>query len=267
MPKELANVITIFVTLAGAYFGCATLISVLFEVFAQITGRRARFLRAHLARLFGNQLSDRIYSNPLIRKFNETRAHSRVEKARKWAKGLDEDEVAVAYIDPRDFALTLMHEGFKKDPANSARLVPNNAHLGGHAYRVQTLLETLLEGTSGNPAHIQERIEGWFRRDQEQLSASYGVDSRAWGILLGTLTAMLVGLDTIGIVMPTPLPQIAGPVPISRLSFFLAMKISDQLRLLTSFLIGGLMISQGASFWFTMITRVANLRGEGAKPR
>jgi hypothetical protein len=266
MP-QLDNVITIAATLAGAYFACSTLISILLEVFAQITGRRARFLRRHLVRVLGHHVSKLILTNALVRKLPPSISGSHWGKAKRRMKGLHVDQAAISYIEPRDFALALLHETFERDPSRPTHLVLDPSKLGAHSAHVKNLISTLLEGTSGNPAHIQERIEVWFRRDQEQLTASYGVSSRSWGILLGTLTAMLVGLDTIAFVLQCEPSAYHCLDPISRFRYFETMQYQIQLRLVLSYVIGGLMISQGASFWFDIITRFTNIRGEVAKPR
>ena len=205
MSQGLSDVIAAFAKLAGAYYGSAVFISIVLEVFAQATGRRARTLRAHLTRLFSAPLANRILENPLIRKVRKEDDGgwfaSAWSAAHRTLKGVD---VPIAYIDPRDFALALMFEAFHESKVeNRARkLTPNPAgrvecdpkHLPAAVHR---LLETLLQDTNGNPAHIQERLEAWFRRDQAQLSAQYGTTSRCWGVLLGTSLASFVGLDTL----------------------------------------------------------------------
>jgi hypothetical protein len=100
-------------------------------------------------------------------------------------------DVPIAYIDPRDFALALMFEAFHESIAeNRARKLSHRPsdqvecdrkHLPPEVLR---LLDTLLQDTNDNPAHIQERLEAWFRRDQAQLTAEYGTTLRWWGVLL-----------------------------------------------------------------------------------
>jgi len=257
MTPELAKLIAVVATLVASYYGCAVLVSVLLEIAAQITGRRARTLRRHLNFLFGRRLAREILDNPLIRKAdrNETKKLPKPYRVAKvWAKSTD---VPVAYIEPRDFSLALMHEAFGpeeiRDKARICKLKGADA-LPEH---VRELLGTLIEGTNDNPAHIQERIEGWFRRDQQQLSAQYGARSRVWGAAAGTLIAALVGLDTIAVALqyaPACCALKSIPQPGSCVTSW------------PGYVLSGLMIAQGASFWFDVLTRITNLRSEGSRP-
>jgi len=132
------------------------------------------------------------------------------------------------------------------------------------------LLGTLLQDTHDNPAHVQERLEGWFKRDQEQLSGSYGARSRVWAVVLGTLVAFFVGLDTlklaVGDAWHAGLPWMPASLATSLSQAAHGGYWNRVLLSIPGSLLSGLMISQGASFWFDIVTRVANLRNEGAKP-
>jgi hypothetical protein len=265
MDPNLNTVLNVFAMLVASYYGCAVLISIVVEIFSQVTGRRARMLRRHLQHEFGSDLADGLLSSPLVAKFDDDK-HSGPfwhlqKKVNRLMKGR---ALPVTYIEPRDFALTMLHVAFQQEampapaleralpqhtisqggrpplvpPAIVAETEKLRPHLPPHA---RELLATLMEGTSGNPAHIQERLEGWFRRDQAQLTAYYGLRSRVWAFLFGTATAVLVNLDTLAIAHVTKLLPSLG------------------------YAISGLMISQGASFWFDIVGKVTNLRG-GQRP-
>ena len=186
-----------------------------------------------------------------------------LSRAGRLLKGIDHPhERPISYIEPRDFALALMYEGFEEIPDKNGFLKPKDQL----PKSVETLLATLLEGTSGNPAHIQERLESWFRRDQEQLSASYGADSRFWNFFPGTLIAAFFGLDTLALVSQCTLSTCVGLADRFK-DFLLNLHKWEDWRMVAGYLLSGLMISQGASFWFGIVTRLTNLRSEGARPR
>ncbi len=272
--NQLDPVVAVLATLVSSYYGCAVLISILLEIAAQVLGRRARMLRSHLVQVLGPNLAREILNNPLIRKVRDDiyagqkGVRNSLRVARHRLKGLKGNAVAVAYIEPRDFALALMREGFTgQDRQGRSRALRIKPGLPAHS---KQLLETLLQDTNDNAAHIQERLEAWFRRDQQQLTASYGTNSRLWGIALGTAIAALVGLDTIEIALrcvasPTGYPCLADGLH-SRWQTFQSQKWDRELRTVLGYLVSGLMISQGAAFWFDIISKVANVRSEGKRP-
>jgi hypothetical protein len=208
MPPSLNDVVATFARLVAGYYGSAVFISIVLEVFAQLTGRRARTLRSHLIRLFSAPLANRILDNPLIRKVRREDDGGYFASARRLAhrqlKGVD---FPIAYIDPRDFALALMFEVFDESKSeNRTRKVSiraanedecNEKDLQREVQRllnilldtkgkpavirkqldeaekclppeVRRLIDTLLQATNGNPAAFQERLEAWFRRDQNE---------------------------------------------------------------------------------------------------
>jgi hypothetical protein len=257
MTPELSKLIGTFATLVASYYGCAVLVSILLEIAAQITGRRARTLHRHLNFLFGERLARRILDNPLVRKtdWNEMKKLSKPYRA---VKALVKSTVVpVAYIEPRDFSLALMHEAFGPEEIQNKARIRELKSPDALPEHVRELLGTLIEGTNANPAHIQERIEGWFRRDQQQLSAEYGARSRLWGLAAGTLIAALVGLDTIAIAL-----QYAPACCVIKI----APQPGSCLTSWPGYVVSGLMISQGASFWFDVLAKITSMRSEGSRP-
>jgi hypothetical protein len=264
MTEGLQILITRIGTLVSSYYGAAVLITILLEIGAQITVSRARLLWSRLERILGRDLARRILDNPLVQNAGAIDWQSRM-RGRGVRRLVNRSGNYISWIEPRDFALAAVQELFEPKAGGSALLKvrtkvrtspPHPTQTATHAPKVPAgvveLFETLIQGTEGVQPHILERVENWFRRDQQQLTGIYSTRTRWVGVLLGTAIALWAGLDTIAILFPDA---------------FVSPRQTWDARYWLGCFVSGLFISQGAQFWFDIATRITNLRSGGTTPK
>jgi hypothetical protein len=247
-------------------------------------------------------LTESLYSHSLIRSLNQTTlgrlANSKVfgpsyMPSETFATALIEilqtDFKSLAKLNQSSFTTAEILEEINESglPDNLKR------DLAALALRVQTT----------NINHFKEEVAKWFDRSMERTSGVYKRDIKKWTILIGFLIALLANADTVHIVsrlskesaMSNVISQqvaervrncpdpncIAREVDndLTKLSlpigWYLPLEVNSNPIIMfwnaivkaIGWLLTGLAISMGASFWFDILNKFINVRYAGRPPK
>lgn len=255
-------------------------------------------LRTQASLASANLLTEDLYSHSLIRSLNQTTL-GRLANSKVFGPSyIPSETFATALIEvlQTDFKsltklnqLSFTTEEILKEINESG--LPDNLKrdLAALALRAQTT----------NINHFKEEVAKWFDRSMERTSGVYKRDIKKWTILIGFLIALLANADTIHIVgrlskesaisnvisqqvaervrnCPDPnciarevdndLTKLSLPI-----GWYLPLEVNsnpiimfwDAIVKAIGWLLTGLAISMGASFWFDVLNKFINVRYTG----
>jgi hypothetical protein len=269
-----STVLEVAVGMSFCYATVALIVSTVQEGLASALHLRAHTLLDGIKTMLNDPnftgLARKLYSHALVNPHDDGQgANQRALKARP------------SYIEPLHFAIALV-DAIQTVPGNYTQLGRDIDALRDP--QVRRALLGMYQRAGGDMKQFQEDVAGWFDSAMQRVSGEYKRRSLLVSLLLSLLLAILFNIDSIHLfrtlwqhpAMVAELGAAPAAVDAHAIEQLFALPIGwstfppvlDRAFLMQ---VAGWVITAstalfGAPFWFSMLQRIMQLRGTGAKP-
>lgn len=263
-----STVLEVAVGLTFCYATVALIVSTIQEALASALHMRARRLLDGIAAMLGDPnftgLARTLYSHALVNPHDPAPADPRALGSKP------------AYIEPKHFAIALL-ESVQTIPGDFVQLGRDIDGLADPA--VKRALQGFYQRANGDAVLFELAITGWFNAAMDRVSSEYKRSSMVISVLLSLLLAVLFNIDSIHLFRSLwQHPALAahiGAAPnldVGALKAMMTLPIGWQnfppvLDSSLALSIAGWLLTAstalfGAPFWFDLMKRTVQVRGE-----
>jgi hypothetical protein len=263
-------VLDVVIGLVFCYASVSIIASYLYETVASVLNLRAGTLLNGIKDL----LNDQQLSGLAHDVYNHSLANPRSDGST--ATG-EKPKVLPSYIEPRSFAIALV-DSLKTLPGEVADLGTKIGALPDG--QIKQLLEGMYERGNREMVNLQAEIAKWFESGMERVSGSYKRRSQLFTFLIALVMAAVLNIDTFHLFRTLWEHPVNGQLAAANV----AATAGEAMQNLSTLPVGwtnrkfvdpvawcGWLVTAstvifGASFWFSVLNRLGNIRGAGPSP-
>lgn len=300
---DIPNFINICIGLILVYLTLSLLASEIQEMVSSFLELRARNLKHGIKKLLDkdqeeSSITEKLYKNSLISALD----HKTFFGQRPW-----KEPIGPSFIPADMFSAALLEVLNLDDEStplekNSQDIPTNIKNLRLPSKLERDLIQLSIRAKSHN-TQFKDELEKWFNDSMDRMSGAYKRDAKVWAILIGFLLAFFSNADTFYIINRLSkekainsslvtyvkeaeetckqnndksasciidnekLSELVLPIGWSRSSASQLQGIKNIFLKIIGWLVSGIAISMGSSFWFDLLGKFLNVRYAGRKPK